>query len=87
MNKLVAFYYVEDSAMKQFLQSQLQSVNNIYTDLETELVDSTDSRMSLYASKPDRFPTFILFKNNVRKNQLQAKVNNNVLFNWLANCL
>lgn len=52
-------------------------------DIPTEIVDQSDDRLKLYAERYDRFPIFILFKNDVKLSVLYGKYSKEYIKSWI----
>jgi hypothetical protein len=83
-HKLVAFSPSSDSNMRNITQQALDYVASI-KDIEIEHVDESDPRLALYSRYPNRFPAYMLFKHNVMKTYIHAKLYPDQLLEWVIN--
>jgi len=83
-HKLVGF---ADSQTSSYIQSQLQSIANDISDLETEFANEGDSRLQRYCKKPDRLPCLMVFKNGVHLNHVHAKFNAKEALAWVRGAI
>lgn len=72
-------------------QSSLTDVQNYIDlhilpnlDIPVEVVDENDERLSLYAKHSNRFPIFVLFKNNVKLSVKYGKHSKADINNWIV---
>jgi hypothetical protein len=86
-HKLVAFTYSLDPVMQEYVQNQLQAVKQAITELNIELSNEQDNRLSLYSTKTGRFPVFMLFDGDIYQTILYGKFDNNFLVSWITNNL
>lgn len=80
---LVCFYYSNDSVQLEYLQMVTESITNLNLDVVIEIQNETDARWSLYSTS-DRFPAFILFRDNARKSVLIGKHDIQTITDWLT---
>jgi len=81
-HKLVGFAHSSNSLITQYITDQLSAISNEISDLTTEMCDETDSRLAKYSDKADRLPCLMLFKNDVHKTHIHAKLSNERAINW-----
>lgn len=83
--KLVAFVYSSDSIISEYINNQIQAISILFPELETEVSNENDTRLVLYSTTPDRFPSFMLFEDNIFKTGIVGKFNDDELFSWVSN--
>ena len=83
-HKLVGF---ANSQTSSYIQNQLQAIANQISGLEIELANRTDSRLKKYCRKPDRLPCLMVFKNNVHKNHIHAKMTEDYALRWVRGAI
>ena len=84
MQKVVGYYYSDDDSSQIDTNNLLNSVNS-ELNIETELATHLDSRLTKYSTTPDRLPCYMIFKNNVCKSIIHAKLSERDLINWVVN--
>ena len=83
-HKLVGF---SNSINSSYIQSQLVSIANEISDLETEFANENDDRLTRYCKRPDRMPCFMVFKNDVHLNHAHAKFNAKEALAWVRGAI
>lgn len=83
--KVVGFAPVNNIILSEYVNNQLNLIKIEYPELEIELSDETDTRLLKYAKIPDRFPCFMLFKNEIFKTAYNAKVSDKEILIWINN--
>ena len=83
-HKLVGF---SNSINSSYIQSQLVSIANEISDLETEFANENDDRLTRYCKRPDRMPCFMVFKNDVHLNHVHAKFNAAEALVWVRGAI
>ena len=78
--KLVLF---SDNINQQYMSEQKKAIENAMPSLVTELSDSNDSRLALYAKHPDRMPCLMLFKDDARMQSRHTKRSHEEIINWI----
>ena len=81
-HKLVGFAHSSNSLNIEYIKSQLLAISNKITGLQTEFANETDSRLSTYCPKHDRLPCLMLFKNDVHRTHINAKLSNEKAIEW-----
>lgn len=71
-----------DPTMIGYVQNQLESIVNSFSDVEMLHVNENDPIMERYARYPGRVPAFFILKNGARMATLQAKVSDSELHSW-----
>lgn len=71
-----------DPTMIDYVQKQLESIVNLFPEVEMQHVSENDPIMERYADYPGRVPTFFILKNGTRMAILQAKVSDSELISW-----
>lgn len=80
---LVLFYDISNIPQKLYMEEQRRAIVNSFPDLTVEVVDSTDVRLSLYSTTPQRVPCLMIFKNNARMQTKHAKLQHSEAINWV----
>ena len=83
-HKLVGF---SNSINSSYIQSQLVSIANEISDLETEFANENDDRLTRYCKRSDRMPCFMVFKNDVHLNHVHAKFNAAEALAWVRGAI
>ena len=78
--KLVLF---SDNINQQYMSEQKKAIENAIPSLVTELSDSDDSRLALYAKHPNRMPCLMLFKDDARMQSRHTKRSHEEIINWI----
>ena len=81
-HKLVGFAHSSNSINTDYIKDQLSAISNEIEGLATEFADETDSRLIRYCEKPDRLPCLMLFKNDIHKTHIHAKMTQDRAINW-----
>jgi hypothetical protein len=81
--KLIVFVPELDSSLIDYTNIQIQEITNLFPDLQIEQVFTTDPRLVQYFKNPNRVPSYLILKNNVRKGMLQLKVDLNAFTDWI----
>lgn len=81
---LVCFHHSSDSIQQAYLNLIAESINNLDSRLQVEIQNELDSRWAKYSTNSNRFPEFILFRDNARKANLSGKHDLQTLNNWLT---
>lgn len=71
-----------DPTMIDYVQKQLESIVNSFSEIEMLHVNENDPIMERYSDYPNRVPAFFILKNGARMAILQAKVSDQELFKW-----
>lgn len=71
-----------DPTMIDYVQKQLESIVNSFSEVEMLHVNENDTIMERYARYPGRVPAFFILKNGIPMTSLQAKVSDQELFKW-----
>lgn len=82
MYKILAVYHSNNISMYKYLAVCKNSICDKYTDLAFDIVDQTDSDYIHYING-DRYPIFIMYKNNIPYSRLIGKVDLNTLCSWI----
>ena len=81
-HKLVGFAHSSNSVITQYITNQLLAISNEIEGLATEMCDETDYRLARYCENAERLPCLMLFKNDVHKKHIHAKLSNERAINW-----
>lgn len=81
--KAVFFYDVNDPTQQQYMTEQMNATKNSLPDLAVELVDSNDSRLTLFSAKGSRVPCIMIFKGGARMQAKHAKLQHDAAINWI----
>jgi len=87
MNKFIGIAHSSKPAEVAYIRNQLETIKNLFPDIQTELQDETCDLLHKHCKRGNRFPTYMLFKNNVYKIHVNAKYSDDDLFNWLKRYL
>jgi hypothetical protein len=82
-HKLLVYSYSLDYNMQNYINNQIEYIKANMPDLHIEHLDESDHRLSLFSEYPDRFPAFILLKNDRRKNYIHSKMTNESALAWV----
>lgn len=82
IHKLVAFTPSNDLNMRSIVQEGLEYVNN-NLGVNIEHVTEEDSRLTKYSRYPSRFPAYMLFKDDILKTYIHAKLYPEELLRWV----
>ena len=82
-HKLVGFAHSSNSINTDYIKDQLLAIANEIEGLATEFADENDSRLTRYCEKPDRLPCLMLFKNDIHKTHIHAKMNTYHAIVWV----
>ena len=80
--KVVAFADSSNSQQTDYIKNQVESIKNLFLDVEFELQNEFSSLIALY-SRDKRFPCYMVFKNDIFKSIKQGKLDNNQAINWI----
>jgi hypothetical protein len=80
--KLLAVYHSNIPNTKTYLDQCESKVCSSFSELSFETVDQTDSRYLRYING-DRYPVFIMYKNDIPYARLIGKVSINSLCSWI----
>lgn len=78
--KVVLF---SDSIHQQYMIEQEQAIKKATPQVETELAESTDSRLALFSNTPQRMPCIMIFKDGARMQTKHAKRSHSEIVNWV----
>ena len=81
-HKLVGFADSSNSVITQYITDQLSAIKNEIEGLATEISDENDSRLKRHTKTPERMPCLMLFKNDVHKTHINAKLSNEKAIEW-----
>jgi hypothetical protein len=81
---LIAVSDSTNTVMIQYIDSQLEAISKTFPELTVEHVNENSDVMKQYARYPNRLPAFFIFKNDVKKCVLQAKIDTPELINWVS---
>lgn len=65
------------------MTEQRNAIQNALSHVQTELSDSTDSRLAHYTDNPTRMPCLIIFKDDARMLVKHAKRPHPEIINWI----
>tara|TARA_Y100000114_G_scaffold68003_1_gene62357 strand:- start:32091 stop:32360 length:270 start_codon:yes stop_codon:yes gene_type:complete len=82
-HKLVGFADSANQTNVDYIKSQLSTIANKFSGLQTEAADETDSRLSRHLRRPDLLPCYMLFKNDAYKAHIQAKMFDEKAIEWV----
>jgi hypothetical protein len=83
MNKFIGIAHSSKPLEVAYIKKQLQAIKNWNSDIEIELQDETCDLLQRHCKRRNRFPTYMLLKNNIYKTHVNAKYSDEDLFNWL----
>ena len=83
-HKLVGF---SNSINSVYIKNQLQAIDNQISGLQIEFANQTDDRLKRYSKTPNRMPCFMLFKNDVYKNHIHAKITQDEALRWVRGAI
>ncbi len=72
-----------DSIHQSYMTSQKEAMKKALPDLSIELVDHTDSRLTLFATSK-RVPCIMIFKEDARMEAKHAKLSHADATNWVT---
>lgn len=81
--KVVLFYDTTDVPQQQYMKEQMNAIKNSLPELSVELAPSTDFRLALYSTIPQRMPCIMIFKNDARMQTKHAKLQHPEAINWI----
>ena len=73
-HKLYGFAHSLNPILIQYVEEQLSAMLKYDPELEIELGNENNEVLLRYSTTPDRFPCFMLIKNNSCKNYVHAKL-------------
>lgn len=73
------------SSLLNYVEKQAEYIESYFSNIIVEIVSTDSEYLTLYNTKPNRFPCIILLKNNAYKNSINAKLTNDALVKWLIN--
>ena len=82
-HKLVGFADSANQTNVDYINSQLSTIANEFSGLQTEAADETDSRLLRHVRNHLRLPCYILFKNDAYKAHIQAKLFDDKAIAWV----
>jgi hypothetical protein len=82
MYKILAVYHSNNTSMYNYLEMCKSNISNTYSDITFDIVDQTDSNY-IYYINGDRYPVFIMYKNDIPYSRLIGKVNIETLCSWI----
>lgn len=82
--KLVVFIPESDSSLLDYASLQIQATQNLFPDLVIEQVNENDARLVTHFRNTNRFPAYLILKNNVRKGTLQLKLEITAFTDWVG---
>lgn len=80
---LLVYSYSLDYNMQRYINNQIEYLQQHIPDLVVEHLNENDSRLSLFSEYPNRFPAYILLKNDRRKNYIHSKMTNESALAWV----
>jgi hypothetical protein len=83
MYKLIGFAHSSNEKQVAYIKQQLETIKLIHSDIIVEFQTEESPLITRYCDKPDRFPKYMILKNNIHMNHVNAKYSDNDLFNWL----
>ena len=81
--KVVLFHSISDIPQQQYMNEQKRAIQNSISNLEVEVADSTDFRLALYSSIPNRMPAVLILKDGARMQIKHAKLGHPEAVNWI----
>ena len=72
-----------DSIHQSYMNTQKEAIENALPDVSIELVDYTDSRLSLYGNS-QRVPCIMIFKDGQRMQSRHSKLSHAEAINWIT---
>ena len=81
-HKIVGFAHSSNSLNTEYIKSQLLSITNAITGLQSEFANENDLRLAMYCEKANRLPCLMLFKNETHKTHINAKLSNEKAIEW-----
>jgi hypothetical protein len=73
------------SSLLNYVEKQAEHIESYFSNITVDIVSTDSEYLTLYNTKPTRFPCIILLKNNAYKNSINAKLTNDALVKWLIN--
>lgn len=83
MNKFIGIAHSSNPAQVAYIKKQLEAIKKLNPDLQIEFQDETCELLYKHCKRQDRFPTYMLLKNNIYKTHINAKYSDKDLVNWL----
>lgn len=80
---LLVYTHSTDANMYNYISNQINVISTEFPDLNIEHLDESDYRLKLFSEYPNRFPAFILLKNNRRKNYIHSKMTGEAAISWV----
>ena len=80
-HKVIGFA-LADSDNLLYIEKQIEAIKNSLPDLDIELADETDSRLSNVKGQPG-FPMYLVLKHGVYKRQQIGKYSDQAIIDWI----
>jgi len=87
MHKLIGIAHSYKPAEVAYIKRQLEAIQEWNSDIQTEFHDETCDLLHKYCKLANRFPVYMLLKNNIYKTHVNAKYSDEDLFSWLKRYL
>ena len=86
-HKIIGFSPADNDFLSDYISAQLAFIQTIFPDIQTELSNENDDKLLRYCKTPDRFPCFMLLKNNIYKTHSHAKMSEKDFCLWVTSKL
>jgi hypothetical protein len=83
MNKLIGIAHSSKPHEIEYISRQLDAIKNWNSSIQIEIQDETCELLYAHCKRQNRFPTYMLLKNNIYKTHINAKYSDDDLFNWV----
>lgn len=82
--KILAIAHSSNPTIIEYMKTQLESIKNSFSDVSTELVDETDSRLEKYIHTANRvkLPMLLAFKGDVYTAMCFGKRDTTEVIDW-----